>query len=70
MTININGIEKHFENNKTIMLVILQIVAICNAIRYGWKVKKIGGRTYELSKIIDNHEQFNLEPFLDMLIFY
>jgi|AntRauTorckE6833_2_1112554.scaffolds.fasta_scaffold18307_2 hypothetical protein len=53
--------------NKSIVIYIIQIVAIYHAINQGWKIKKIGNRTYELSKNISDTCNFNLKNFINQI---
>ena len=68
MAIDIRGINEY--NDKHIIVYILQIITIYNAIKYGWKIRKIGYKTYELSKKIYNCEDINLEILLNKLTTY
>lgn len=51
-----------------LMLYVLQIVSLYNAIILGWRVKKIGMNTYELSKNIDDNFDFNFQEFIDHIV--
>lgn len=68
MAINIKQINEY--NGQYLLLFILQIMAICNAMKEGWKVKKIGQRTYEFTKIIPHEEDVDLEDFIQRITAY
>ncbi len=68
MAINIFSQNNNDKHDKSLLIYILQIVAIYNAIMDGWKVKKIGIRKYELSKKINNSEDIELNYFLKKLV--
>ena len=65
---------KYYRYNKSplmsreLLLYILQVVTIYNAIILGWEVKKIGTRTYKLSKKIKDLSQFELTTFLKEIL--
>jgi hypothetical protein len=65
---------KYYRYNKSplmsreLLLYILQVVTIYNAIILGWEVKKIGIRTYKLSKKIKDLSQFELTTFLKEIL--
>ena len=46
-------------SNSNIIKHLVEFVTICNAIKNGWKVKKIGSRKYELTKKIQSTFDFN-----------
>ncbi len=68
MAINIFSQNNNDKHDKSLLIYILQIVAIYNAIMDGWKVKKIGIRKYELSKKINTSEDIELNYFLKKLV--
>lgn len=51
--------------NRAIILYILQMTTLYNAMVLGWKVKKIGNNRYELSKKIDEINEFDLKNFVN-----
>lgn len=55
---------------KNFILIMLQIITIYNAIKLGWKVKKIDNRTFKLSKNINEsfHQNFELGIFLKEIV--
>ena len=64
----------NFDNqNRELILCILQITTLYNAMQYGWNVKKIGNRRYELSKKlseINDFNDFNLDVFVNSITNY
>ena len=54
------------KNGCNVIMYILQIITIYNAIKDGWTVKKIGLKTFELTKIIDSSDVC-LETFIDKI---
>ncbi|AYV82000.1 MAG: hypothetical protein Homavirus2_4 [Homavirus sp.] len=61
----------NFDNqNRELILCILQITTLYNAMQYGWNVKKIGNRQYELSKKLSEIADFNLEVFVNHITNY
>lgn len=52
---------------KSIVICIIQIVTIYHAINQGWKIKKIGNQTYQLSKSISDSCNFNLKKFINQI---
>jgi hypothetical protein len=67
MAINVCNIEECNNNYQYIVMYILQIMTICNAIKEGWKVKKIDNKTYEFKKNNFNYDEFNLEEFINKI---
>jgi hypothetical protein len=73
MTINphISNEISSYNKNKLIgeqlVLYLMQIMTLCNAIKDGWKIKKIGSRKYEMTKKI-NDDDFHLKDLLIKLI--
>lgn len=65
-----NIVSRDVSNSKStdLILCIIQLVAIYNAIVYGWKVTRIGNKKFELSKKVDKIENFDLDRFLDEII--
>lgn len=59
-----NNDDNTLQNNKELIIRILQIITIYNAIIKGWKVKKIDYKTYELTKNITDIQTFNLYNFM------
>lgn len=51
-----------------ILICLIQIVSIYNAIFLGWKVKKIGLKTYELSKKIKEPNTFDINEFINDIV--
>ena len=68
MAINVKKINEY--NNQYLMLFILQIMTICNAMKEGWKVKKIGQRTYEFTKTMKDEDELDLDDFLQRITAY
>lgn len=60
-----------FNTNKNLELVlyILQVTVVCNAIKLGWKVTKIGQKTYELSKKLCDLETLDLDHHINLIVF-
>ena len=50
-----------------IILIIIQVIAIYNAINLGWEVTKIGQNKYKLSKQIDKLDEFDLKQFINKI---
>lgn len=59
--------EHDIRLHKNIILYILQITTLYNAMVMGWKVKKIGDKTYELSKKINEVGEFGLKNFMEQI---
>jgi hypothetical protein len=53
---------------KIVLLYIIQIVSIYNAILLGWSVKKIGLKTYKLSKKINDQNSFDIKNIVNEII--
>ena len=56
--------NNRLETYRYIILYILQVTTLYNAMALGWKVKKIGDNTYELTKKIEDYKEETLESFL------
>lgn len=51
----------------TVCIYILQIATIHNALKLGWKVRKIGSNKYELTKKISELENFQFPEFINKI---
>lgn len=56
------------ESNKTAIIQILQIIMVYNALVLGWKVKKINTNTFELSRRIEDAQNFDMKNLLQNII--
>lgn len=54
--------------NKTLILCLLQVITIYNAIKLGWKVKKITDRKYELRKHIMEADDIHFVNLIDTIV--
>ncbi len=54
--------------NRELVMYVIQVITIYNIMCGGWHVKKIGDRTYELTKDMANAEGFKLREFIDSVI--
>lgn len=48
-----------------LFITVVQILTIYNALKRGWKVRKISDKKYELSKDASDVTNFNLDSFID-----
>ena len=55
-------------NDKSLIIYILQVVTLYNAMIQGWNIKKIGKRKYKLSKRIEHLSNFNFESFIYSIV--
>ncbi len=58
----------YYDKSIVLYIYIMQIVAIYNAMMMGWQVKKIGQRKYELSKKINELQDFKFDSFINDII--
>lgn len=50
------------------LICLIQIVSIYNALLLGWKVKKIGIKTYEFSKKMEDPLNFDFNNFINQVV--
>jgi len=55
-------------SNPIFVLCILRIMTLYNARMDGWRVKRIGNKRYELSKMVSDVDAFNLEEFMNRIV--
>lgn len=56
------------EQQRNIILYILQLVALKNAVSLGWEVKQIKYNQYEFSKSLNDIKYLDLNNFLDTIV--
>ena len=47
---------------------IMQIIAVFNAIKDGWKVKQLGNSTYEFTKLSNEEDDIDLYDFVNKIM--
>ncbi len=60
----------NYISERELIVLILQIVALYNAINQGWMVKIIGPKKYELTRpyVKEKYDTINIENFLQKLV--
>ena len=56
--------------SQSILIYILQLVTLYKAMMQGWQVKKIKKNTYEITKTLDDVDQFNFHHFMTSIVSY
>jgi hypothetical protein len=64
----INYNNDALEFNKKIIIQVIQLATIYNAIKKGWRIKKLNYNTYELTKKIDDIGNFNFYEFMNDIV--
>ncbi len=67
MAIEICRLNEYNHKFRYFIICILQIMTICNAIKDGWKVKKIGNKTYEFTKKVQDDDDIDLDEFINRI---
>ena len=67
---NICGKYSHMDvTERGAIICMLQMIILYNATIMGWKIKKIGNKSYELSKYLgENAEVFDVSQFLRNIV--